>query len=406
MRLLSLTVFNLGVFRGRHHFEFTPVHKPEGKPRHLVVISGHNGVGKSTLFQSLDLALHGSLSLGDRISRADYNRHLMSRLHRFAGTGMPVTSRDGGVELSFEYVQSGKPLHVEVKRDWHRSGSNVTETLAVLCNGKPPDVDATDYQSWLNELVPHGLAPLCFFDAEHLDLMASAESHRGLMGESLRRLLGLDLVERLQSDLERYTSVQGGGRKVVERLRAEALQHQAAIEEHEEQLRGLRAQSEALAAEAQKIEAALTAQENRLTAEGGNYAARRPALQERLSKLEGEIKKVTAQIETLSSELLPFCLVPELCQQLGRRLLHEARLHLRRTTEGLWHERVDKFQEALKSGKVWKGLELSDRSRAMLVKRMVRELKANVETDVGKEDRFIHYGFNTPSACCGFTIGE
>ncbi len=120
MRILGLTVYNLGVFRGRHRFDFTPVLKPEGKPRHLVVISGHNGVGKSTLFQALDLALHGSLSLSDRASRADYNKHLLSRLHRFAGTGVPVVSRDGGVELSFEYVQSGKPLHVAVKREWHR----------------------------------------------------------------------------------------------------------------------------------------------------------------------------------------------------------------------------------------------------------------------------------------------
>ncbi len=189
------------------------------------------GVGKSTLFQSLDLALHGALSLSDRTSRADYDKFLLSKLHRFAGTGVQVLSRDAGVEMSFEYVQSGKPLRIEVKRHWHRSGSNVTETLTVLCDGKAPDVDSADYQAWLNELVPHGLAPLCFFDAEHLDTMASAEAHSGLMGEFLRRLLGLDLVERLQSDLERYTSVQGGGRKVVERLREEALQHQAAIEE-------------------------------------------------------------------------------------------------------------------------------------------------------------------------------
>lgn len=114
------------------------------------------------------------------------------------------------------------------------------------------------------------------------------------------------------------------------------------------------------------------------------------ALQERSSKLEGEIKKVTAQIELLSSELLPFCLVPELCQKLGRRLLHEARLHLRRTTEGLWNERVDKFQEALQREKVWAGLELSDKSRKTLVNRLVRALRATVGADANEQERFIH----------------
>ena len=104
MRILGLTVYNLGVFRGRHRFDFTPVLKPNERPRHLVIVSGHNGVGKSTLFQALNLALHRSLSVSDLISRADYNKHLLIRLHRFAGTGVPVTSRDGGVELSFKYV--------------------------------------------------------------------------------------------------------------------------------------------------------------------------------------------------------------------------------------------------------------------------------------------------------------
>lgn len=208
MRVLGLTVFNLGVFRGRHHFDFATVEERKGKLRHLVVVSGHNGVGKSTLFQSFGLALHGLLSLGDRTSRAEYNKYLFSRLHRYAGIGVQNTSREAGVELRFEYVQSGKPLRVEVKWQWHRNGSNVTETLHVLCDGKPPDMDAEYYQTWLSKLIPVGLAPLCFFDAEHLDAMAGAQSHGTLMGESLRRLLGLDLVERLQSDLEPYIAVQ------------------------------------------------------------------------------------------------------------------------------------------------------------------------------------------------------
>lgn len=395
MRLFGLTVNNLGVFRGRHSFDFAPVRKPDSGARHLVVISGHNGVGKSTLFQSLDLALHGALSIGERAGRTDYSKHLLGRLHRYAGTGVQVTSLDGSVELEFEFVQSGRLLRVEVKREWQRNGARVNETLSVLCNGEPPSVDAADYQAWLNELVPTGLAPLCFFDAERLDTLASAEAQGGLMGESLRRLLGLDLVERLHSDLERYTVVQGGGRKVVGRLREEALNHQAAIEEREARLGELRAQAETLSSGASEIEAALTRQENRLVAEGGSYAARRPALQERLAKIEGEVKKVAAQVEILSSELLPFCLVPELCQQLGRRLIEEAKMQLRRTTEGLWHERVGNFRAALQRDEVWAGVKLSGKIRNVLIERLIQELQATGEPEAGEEFSFIH---NLPEA--------
>src|SRR5947209_3695208 len=106
MRVLNLTVNNFGVFRGRHQFDLTPTHKGRGTYRHLIAVSGQNGVGKSTLFQALGLALHGPLSLSDRISRQDYSKYLLGRLHRSNDIGVPVVSRDGGVEISFEYVQS------------------------------------------------------------------------------------------------------------------------------------------------------------------------------------------------------------------------------------------------------------------------------------------------------------
>lgn len=63
MRLLNLTIQNFGVFQGRHDFDLTPlsddlshVRNAENALHPLVVISGQNGVGKSTLFQSLMLA--------------------------------------------------------------------------------------------------------------------------------------------------------------------------------------------------------------------------------------------------------------------------------------------------------------------------------------------------------------
>src|SRR5207248_1431628 len=162
-----------------------------------------------------------------------------------------------------------------------RSNATVNETLTVLCNGQPPDIGTDDYQTWINDLVPPGLTSLCFFDAERLDTFSGAEQQNGLMGEALRRLLGLDLVERLQVDLE--------------------------------------------------------------------------------------IKKTISQIEELSGDLLPFCLVPELCQKLGRRLIEEAKGKLRQTTEDLWQERVSSFRQALRKDEIWKGLRLSAQSRAILI---------------------------------------
>jgi hypothetical protein len=56
--------------------------------------------------------------------------------------------------------------------------------------------------------------------------------------------------------------------------------------------------------------------------------------------IEKEIKAVSGQLHDLSAELLPFALVPELCQQLGRRLVHEEAVRRRQLTDTLWQQRV------------------------------------------------------------------
>src|ERR1043165_8190408 len=129
MRLLSLTVNDIGLFRGRHDFDLAPSRAEDGSPHNLIVIKGANGVGKSTLFQSIALALHGRLALGDRVSEKDYNDYLRQRLHRSGRGEYAGPSSEGSVALSLQYVLSGKPLHVEVERQFNREGLRVNETL-------------------------------------------------------------------------------------------------------------------------------------------------------------------------------------------------------------------------------------------------------------------------------------
>ncbi len=384
MQLLSLTVDNLGVFRGHHRLDFDPLRTQDGHARNLTVVRGENGAGKSTLFRALRLALHGSLSLGNRVSRRAYNDFLLSRLHRRNAAGRTTISDEGGVALSFSYVRSGRPAVIEVERSWLRRGENVSESLTVYRNGEPPEVDRSDYQTYLNDLVPPGVAPLCFFDAELLDSLTLPEQRGGaLLGETLQRLLGLDLVERLQTDLTQYTTRQGGGRK-AERLRKEVLKHQKAVEELDSLLAQLNSNAEALEEEQAELETALERQEHRLAAEGGAYAARRPMLQERQAEVGGEIEALSEQLRELSSGLLPFALVPGLCRTLADKLTLEAKLHRIEVAGELFQERVSDVESALRNDEVWQDLNLPPGARDVIIRRtahLIRGANPAVESN-------------------------
>lgn len=370
MQLISLSVHNFGVFRGYHTFDFTPVPQQGARHRHLTVIMGHNGAGKSTLFQALALAMHGPLALGERISRRDYNEFLLSHLHHCSDGGSTVVSNEGGISLEFEYVKSGQLLHIRAERCWQRSGLNVLETQRVFQNRELIDLDPSDYQTWLNDLIPPGLAPILFFDAERLDDLANPELHNGALGDTLRRLLGLDLVTQLQSDLIYYTR-QRGSVRAVEHLRAKVLQHQAALDAVSTQLAQLESIAEVLITNQEELNVKLAQAEHRLASEGGSYAERRPLLQERLRAVNQEIEDTAAQLRNLSAGLLPFALAPELCRVLSQRLTQEATLRRHQIAAKAWQDRIAQVETALQEQDLWQDLRIPQAAQQALRQRLV-----------------------------------
>ena len=372
MRILDLSLHNFGVFRGHQRFDLSPTINPDGSARHLVLIRGQNGVGKSTLFRAMALALYGSRALGERVSRKDYSDFISGSLHRPSQNGGSAPSDQGGIGLTFQYVKSGESLQIQIRREWCRTTNGVRETLSILCNDHAPDVNPADYQMWLDEFVPQGLEPLCFFDAEQMDAFAAAGETNGFIGGALHRLLGIDLTNRLSSDLERYTLTQGGGSRAIERLRTEMLESQAAQVENNEKLVNLQTEVQASTEQQSAVESELGAQERLLASEGGTYSARRPMLEERLTTIQKEIEEVNAEIHNLMSDLLPFCLAPKLCETLSDRLSRELEMQRLITADLVWEERVVKVKETLKRDELWSGIKASSKSRKSFVDRLIR----------------------------------
>ena len=381
MHFNSLTVDNFGVFYGRHDFNLEPA-KTEDAKRPFVIIRGHNGSGKSTLFQALALALHGSLALGTRVSHREYNDFLLAKFHRHPEKGGLYLSDTSRIILSCSLTISGEPMRLQVERRWQRRGETVDETLLVLENGQPPDVPSEDYQAWLNDLIPPDFAPVVFFDAEKMDTLASPEQYETLLEEILHRLLGLNLVDRLQHDLNYYERRNGGSQR-LDQLRQTVLEKQVELDKIARHLATKTEETVALNGTIKELRAELNKLERRLAAEGGTFAARRAALQERHRLLEREIEKLAEQLHSMAAELLPFTLVPELSAQLSQRLKEEAKKQQQQAAEKLWQERLAAAQKEMESEPFWAELDISPDTRSVVTRRLLRllrEEKAAYET--------------------------
>jgi DNA sulfur modification protein DndD len=358
----SLSLYNIGVFRGQHKFDLLTTETEGDRP--LIVFRGHNGAGKSTLFHAMKLALHGSLALGDRVSQKEYEDHVFSLFHRNAEDGTPAVTNEAGVTLSFNYIRSGEPLRILVERKWTLSGESVRESLNVLENGKTVDVREDEYQDWINDLVPPGLQPLCFFDAERLRDLADPDSHDDLLADTFYRLLGLHLVDRLEDDLE-YLVSQSGSSSKAKRLRREKGQKESVLDQLREKKSEVEAKLDELDDREEELEGKLAEQERRLRSEGGQYAERRPELKQRLSEIKPEMESAAERFEELCEGLLPFALAPSLCRDLRNRIDSEVRTQRQKIADEIWEERKNKIRERLKEKSFWPGLDEDDKKEVV-----------------------------------------
>jgi DNA sulfur modification protein DndD len=373
MRFLDLSVTNIGVFRGEHTFDLSPQKQPHIN-HHITVITGHNGAGKTTLFRLIPLILHGSLAINERISKQAYNDYLCDLLHRHnTPEGLDIKEY-ADIATTIAYVQSGTVTKIAIRRSFERHGKSVTEKLTITQDGQ--EVVTNDPQAWLNDLIPVGLLPVCFFDAEELaSLLGGSTKTNVLLKDTIRRLLGLYLVERLQADLKQYILKQGGG-KDTESLREKLLQEQAFLESLDQQLQSLQDDNTDLEKSRQQLQAELGRQERRLLAEGGDYARQRPAWQKQLSEVTVNIEQLEDLLREHSTQLLPFTLVPQLVLELDQRLDYEIDLRRKQIMTELWDEKTKDVLAAVKTPSFWQNIDSSEDLR----KHVAQNLKSLLET--------------------------
>lgn len=322
MIIHKLTLNNVGLFRGTQTIHLTP----NGKGS-IILIGGMNGAGKTTLLDAVRLCLYGRRSLGNRVSHSEYYDYLSSLIHRGSNSTMPLNH--AAVSLEFEYAHSGETKQYCIERAWQRSSAkhySVSEGLTISENNcLNTEFDAEHWQDRIDELIPIGASQFFFFNGEDIQKLADDSSHDLSLAESIKALFGLNLVERLQSDLRIYAN------RLVKRDSPEPVQKEIGEIESEiatlgSVLRDAYTRAEDLDDQVEKLEVQIERQELIIAAEGGGYAAKRESLKVQEGQLLADIEALESDIRDLCGELFPFALVPDLLKRLEDRLLKEIEL--------------------------------------------------------------------------------
>lgn len=312
MILEQLTLDNFRVFEGKHTFDLAPRVK-YGKKRPIVLFGGLNGSGKTTILAAVRLALYGKLSLGMRLSSKAYEDHLRKFIHRSKARATNAES-SASVQIGFSYASLGVEKHYIVTRSWSDTGKRVKEVLSVEEDVVLlKDLNHDQCQGFLNELVPIGVSDLFFFDGEKIAKLAE-DTNGEVLGDAIKKLLGLDLFETLDADLS------GLLRSEVKKSSEKDLLSK--INNLQDQLKEFKkkAEKELVAYEQlkpQEIETQnnLAKLETELSARGGAWAVtREEAIREQIA-LSEEQKQLQERLREIIADTFPFTLAREFVQK-------------------------------------------------------------------------------------------
>lgn len=321
MLIKQLVLNNFRVFSGSHTIDLAPRNRShEAHSRPIILFGGLNGAGKTSILSAIRLALYGRLAFGSSTQQQDYIEQLSELIHN----GAETTQRpeDAMIELTFTYNKGGLESEFTITRSWTKGKK---DKLSLQENGQPrSELDYDQCQGFLNELIPHGIADLFFFDGEKIAELAEDESGN-ILRTAVRRLLGLDLIDKLHNDLVIF----------VKREQAKQLERpqQQQLSELEAKSKTLALQTEALLEKADfaKIRTDFLSKdisryEGMLNAQGGAFARTKTQEKQKVETLLKDKERLEKELRHECDGSLPYALAPNILSRLLNQLAEETEI--------------------------------------------------------------------------------
>ena len=168
----------------------------------VTIIAAKNGVGKTTVLDAFNLALHGSQGIKKRYGKTGFKfDEWVRKTHNTTITGEDCQV---GVQLTLVDPTVGE---VMIKRDYwfEREGGSIDMELTVRINGKPLSLEEGESkhnmaQRWIEAFIPLAVSQRFLFDGEKLPDLNVSELNEEFR-EGLDDILGQQAIQQLNFHL-------------------------------------------------------------------------------------------------------------------------------------------------------------------------------------------------------------
>ncbi len=357
MIVTRIVLQDYGVYRGKNEFDFTcTAQKP------IILIGGTNGAGKTTLFESMTICLYGISALGRRVSKKEYRKFLARKIHRYAKSLTPADH--ASITVQFKFFHDGKVAEYRVERFWKKEEGSIEETLDVKKRTSDDaefapleDIEKSHWQSFVEGLIPKGIANLFFFDGEKIVEIAKEGTEDIAIKESFKSLLGIDLVEQLRTDLR--INLARNLTKKSDHLRQDCDRYEKEKADAMRTIANLEEKSAALQNDMDRLDQEIEVLEGKISGIGGTFASGRDAARGKLAAKKAVYEHVRQDVAELCSGTLPFAMIPDDLVRLSEQIKEDESIQQQLAGDNLVDSKLSHIASKIKTAQFWKesGLE-------------------------------------------------
>lgn len=336
MTLDEIVLHDFCAYAGDNTIRLTP--EPD---RPVVLFTGLNGAGKTTILDALQLCLFGAAAQCAGRAGGPYHDYLERAIHRGSRYGQ------ASVGLVFRRFAEGKEARYRVTRSWKKSRTGVKEDLEVTVDRISAPSVARNWDAHVGQIMPASLAHLFFFDGERAAQYASPESARELVQTGIYSLLGVNIVEQAVLDL-RTLERRRQAEKLPEEDRVAIDERRAEAEELGRKIAALTLQSAEI--RSRRIDAGgrkLEKLQEDYRNLGGDLRDRAGPIKRRRDRVRRCCEAVKERMRILAEGRLPLLLVPDLLSWMTKRHQQEGASRRAALLADVLEERDRKMIETL-----------------------------------------------------------
>jgi len=388
MLLTKITLKDFGVYRGENEFDFTV---EEDKP--IILIGGTNGAGKTTLFDSVMLCLYGMTAFGKKITRTSYEKYLKQRIHRYLGT--PVTADHASIIVQFKFFHNNEIAEYQVERSWRNDDNKIIEELSIKkrtkdnSQFKPVDnIEKSYWQSFIEDLIPKGIARLFFFDGEKIVKIAEEGNEDIAIKSSFNSLLGVDLVEQLKSDLQ-INLIRNLG--INEDARLEFERHQKEKNETDDEIKLLTEKRNQKETEISGLHKEIEDLEVRIARMGGEFSLQRDELKSKKMLYQLKLETAAQNMRNICSMSLPLSLIPKQLEEIKVHLQNDENILKNNFEKEILESNFIQIKSDIESKSFWSDIPADNAAKEKTITKILKIFEQKISDKPLMQDGMFNF---------------